>query len=797
MAAVILILLFVEDQTAFDKWVEDGERVYRMHSTFTVPDRPIFRTIRSPGALSWGMPQNIPQIETFTRLMPISVIAIEEGNAFQETFTFVDPSFLDVFNLSFVSGSPDTALQDNNSIIISQDTARKYFGGEPALGQTLTFCCMANERVDFRVAGVFENIPRASHMDIDIAGRIVREWFTASPWMLESMTSVNVYTYFKLAPGASTEAVVQKIQTYLDENISMGDNPPPGLDKASDFFDVTLMAVPDIHLNAREQAADIGDMRPLGDLQTVYAFTLVAFLILFIAGINFMNLSTARATQRAREVSLRKVLGASRKQLVVQFLGESVVMTLIALVLSIALVELALPMYNAALDKELSFDILGRGWLIAALLGGGLVAGLISGFYPALVLSGYRPARILRANQSADPESSSSLRRVLVVLQFAISIALAIVTGIVYAQTLFAKNADLGYDHSNKLIVRNISRGDVVEVRDALIDDLLRLPNISAAIGSSEVPTDNNENNTGFTVLGRDDQVTLLNYISVDYDFFETYGTSPIVGRTFSRDFGMDEIGFPEAEDQSVQATVILNESAARRIGFDKPEDALGQVLLTDLRGRDAQLSIIGIVPDLQFRSVRYGTQPIAYYNNPDFRTVLTLQIEGGDMAAAIADVEAIWKRHVPFVPFSYRVLEDMINSQYAAEDAQMAMFGAFAALAMLIACLGLFGLAAFSVERRTKEIGIRKVLGARVVDIVGLLTFQFSKPVLIANLIAWPVAYYFMAEWLRGFENRIDLGPGYFVLAGFAALLIAWITVAGHAVRVARSNPIKALRYE
>jgi putative ABC transport system permease protein len=800
MAAVVLILLFVGDEIGYDEWLPDSDRIYRMHSTFNIPDRPVFSTVRSAGGLGWDMPAALPEVEAFTRLMPIGTVVIQGENAFSQTLTFVDEEFLDVFDLPFAQGNASSAFPDQNSVIISQEMAQKYFGDGPAVGQTLSFCCMAGDRVSLVVTAVFKDIPDNSHLNIDMAARIVREWFSAQQNMLESPTSVNVYSYYKFYEGTDTARTDEKIQAFIDELVpitpgSLG----PDVTIASDIYDISLMNIRDIHLNAREQAADIGDMEPLGDIKTIYAFSIVALMILAIASINFINLSTARASQRAREVSLRKVVGAGRSQLIVQFLGESVIMTMLAALLAIALVELSLPLYNQVLSKDLAVDLTQSPAIFGQLFGASILLGLVSGIYPALILSGFRPARILKSNQSSGSEGSSRFRTALVILQFAISIGLVTVTAIVYAQSMFAKTVDLGFERENKVIIRGMNRSDVAASQDALINEFKNISGVSEAVYSSEVPTDNRENNTQFSVVGGENQGTLLTYISVDDEFFDAYEVEPLYGRTFSPDFAIDEIRVPDDENAAIISTTILNVSAAARLGYANPEDALGQVLATNMRGRDAELTVIGIVPDINFRSVRYGLQPTLYYNNPSFVSSLTLNIEGTSVADILPQLEQVWARHVSQQPFNYQILDEMIESQYAAEDAQATMFGVFAILAILIASLGLFGLSAFSVERRTKEIGIRKVLGAGVGDIIQLLVWQFSKPVLWANFLALPVAAWFMADWLQGFEYRIsEIYIALFgLVAALTALLIAWATVGGHAVRVARTNPVHALRYE
>ena len=498
---------------------------------------------------------------------------------------------------------------------------------------------------------------------------------------------------------------------------------------------------------------------------------------------------------------MRKVLGASRRQVAVQFLGEAIVLVLISLVLALALVELLLPLYNQALGRQLELNLFSDLKLVFALLGLGLLIGLGAGSYPAIFLSSFQPGHLLRSSKGAESKSSSSLRLTLVVVQFATSIALVVCTAVIYAQTLYAQSVDVGYVSEDKLILNVRSTGDN---RQRLRHELLKLPEISSVVYSSESPTQDNENNNQFTLLdgehvvGENPQV-LLNYHDMGYGFFEAYQVKPLAGRLFSEDFGNDEIK-DGSEDPNVllTASVILNESALSKFGFTSPEQAIGKTLESgNYKGQ--ALTIIGIVPDIYFRSIKFGVRPTAYTMNTNRLRVASLTFSSNNVAELMQKVGSIWKQTTPMQPINLQFLDEMMKAQYAEESIQTKMFSVFSILAIGIACLGLYGLASFTTERRTREIGIRKVMGASVKDIVALLIWQFSKPVIIANLIAWPISIYAMLIWLESFSYRIDiwwLGPICLVVGG-SLLLVAWATVGGNAAKVARANPIKALRQE
>ncbi|MCH8863515.1 MAG: ABC transporter permease [Proteobacteria bacterium] len=794
LAAAALIALFVRDELSYDNWIPGHEQIYRIHSTFEIPGRSPFRTVRSAGRILPAMMERFPGIEEGVRMVNFGRTVYLDGEAFDERMMLADAEFFDLFDLPFAEGDAESAFTGTRSVILSQALAHKYFGDQPALGEILNMK-WGDEMREYRVGGVLANLPGNTHLRFGMIGRIVPSDFVNNPGVLDTWTSVNTYGYFRLAKGANIAEIERQVPAFLDSVVPA----PADMDVAvSDFYKLSFMRVADIYLGAKAQAADMGDMRRLGDMSAVITFSAVAILILAIATINFMNLSTARASLRAREVSMRKVLGAERKQLVFQFLGESVVTTAIALTISLALVELALPWFNAFLGKTLSLPYIGGSSLLPVLVGMALVVGLIGGLYPAFYLTGFRPAKILRANQSADSDGNGRFRSLLVVLQFAISIGLIVSTAVIYGQSLYAKNLDLGFDKENKLVLRGLGGVDATTAQ-TLIQELKRHPDVTDAVLSSDVPTDNWENNARFSFLTDEGaQNYLLNYVAVDYGFMEAYAVEPIAGRLFSKDFGADNLPTAAERGPEYVSSIILNSAATRLLGIIDPADAIGKIITSGLAGEDmVTFTIIGVVPDMQFRSAHYGVQPSVFWRRPASFDNLTVAFSETDYPGFIAEVEALWTRVLPDARIDHHLLDDLIAAQYYDEDQQATMFAAFSGLAIIIASLGLYGLAAFSAERRTREIGLRKVLGAGVMDIVQLLVWQFSKPVLLANLIAWPLAWYFMADWLTGFEYRMTLNPALFAGAGASALFIAWITVAGHAFRVARANPINALRCE
>ncbi len=802
----ILILLYVKDEVTYDKWVPDAEKIVRIHSGFFPTDRAPFQTVRSAGRIMEALKSYASQdVEEGVRLFQTDQTIIQENNAFSEQLTFADPSFFGVFDLPFIEGSANSSFTKPLDLLLTEEMAIKYFGRTDIVGETLTICCMPTEPLQVQVSGVIKDLPQNSHMALDMLVLMDPSMFDFAPNILNTWTSVNVYTYFKLNEGSTAADLLARYNHWLDNESMFIERFSDG-GKPTDMIKPNVMPLLDLHLHARKDAGNMPDITPMGDISMVYTFSGVALLILVIASINFMNLATARAVKRAREVALRKVLGASRLQVAMQFLGEAIAITVIALVFALVGVELALPTYNEIIGRELSFSIFSDVQLLLSLVGVTVLVGVISGSYPASYLSRFLPARILKANKSSDVGGASSLRSLLVVFQFAISIGLAMCTAVIYGQTMYAKSMDVGYSHESKLAITSLGDLTGPEQVESMRQELEKIPGVTSVVLSSEVPSQDFENNTGFTLLdGASENATGnsvgLNIHSMGYGFFEAYGITPLAGRDFGRAYGTDEVTpIADDEDRIGTASVILNESAVRALGIASPEEAIGKAVRAGVfRAGTHDLTIVGVIPDIYFRSLKFGVRASAYWSAPNAFRSATISFTTNDVAGLLRDVEAVWRAQAPLTPISHEFVSEMLGAQYADEDAQAMLFAAFSALAILVACLGLFGLAAFTAEQRTKEIGIRKVLGATVMDVVRLLVWQFSRPVLIANIVAWPVTWYLMSGWLEGFQYR--LGDSFLLMtaliAGSVALAIAWITVASRAMRVAQTNPIHALRYE
>ena len=799
LAACLMLMIYVRYETSYDRWLPDAERIYQVQSISTAEENVgAIAQQGTHGIVAETLADDFPQIEAIARVEGFNPVFLRNGEPSFGEMQLTEENFFRIVPLPFIRGNPETALRGMDSLVLSRTEAMNRFGSLDIIGQTIT-AVRRGQQTSLRVTGIFEDIPRNSHMNFSMIGRISEIEKAECGW-----GCINGYVYLKLRPGADPEAINSQLRAWERRNIpprQVGDQ----VTSEGDLFDWRLVNVRDVHLSGAE-----GDLaRPGNDRQTIITFAVVALLILGMASINFVNLATARAGQRAREVALRKVLGARRQQLIAQFLGESLLITGVAMLIALALVELGLPWLSAFLNSSLEIHYLGAGGLLMPLLGLFLVVGLAGGLYPAFYLSRFQPATVLKANNSsAEPVGSGRLRNLLVIAQFAVSIGLIVCTIVIYAQTRFAQSVNLGFEREGLIQIANLNRAEVIPQTETLIRELGRVPGVERVAGTSITVATGNVTNTSVMVPGRGEPLLIGNY-SVHPDFFRTMGTQLLAGRTLSLDRAGDRMVLPidpEADREPAMRAmvarglnIVVNRLAAEQMGYRDPQAALGKQIRLDVFPDEIGLlpaTIVGVVENSRFRSARDTVEASLFYDRGIYRA-LVLRYRSADPESVRQAVAAAWRRLLPTVPFDGEFADAQLAELYATDAARGQTFAGFAMLAVIIACLGLFGLAAFTAERRTREIGIRKVFGARSRDIVRLLAWQFTKPVMIANLVAWPVAWWVMRDWLNRFDARIDLGPGPFVVAGALAFVIAIGTIAGHALRVSRTNPIHALRYE
>jgi putative ABC transport system permease protein len=800
MAACIMILLYIHYEQSYDDWLPDAENTYQFQAWYPHPQSvdPMFLQM-APYVAKGALQKDFPQIERIGYALTGSPVIMQNGQASASTdYVITDDDFLKVVKLPLLSG---TTLPAAQTAVLSQSEAIRRFGTDQVVGRTIT-AVSKGKSADYKITGVFKDIPKNSHLKLNgILRTDFNSYWADVPEFLTQWGWQSGYIYVDLRPGTDVRQLEAAIPAWKKRNIPdefhEGIRYNPGDDEDFHFVNVR-----DVHLGKAQNGA----MTPGNDHRTITTFAIIAVLILGMAIVNFTNLATARAGQRAREVALRKVLGARRKQLVAQFVAESVLVSAVAMIVALALVELLVRPFAAFLDAGISLNYLGRGGVLLPAIGLTLLVGVVSGLYPAFFLSRFQPAQVLKANRSAaETPGSGRLRQALVVLQFAVSIGLIACTAVVYAQTVFARTVDPGYQRDHILQVDNLGRPELFGHGEAMVEQMKHIPGV-IAVGRTElgISTKNNRND-GVVTPGSTTPITLGDY-QVDAGFLDAAGLKLKAGRWFDPNRPADDQTLPLQSDPAAEqaiasrgVNVVINALAAKRLGYKSPQDAIGKVFRSNIYSQDVSatnLTVIGVVGDANFRSVRDQIQPLMYREAREGPGWMLIRYRG-DPETIRSAVEQKWKQLVNDVPFEAKFSEDLVREQYKTEQSRAEIFAAFSLLAVLIGCLGLFGLAAFTAERRTKEIGIRKVLGARTRDIVRLLVWQFSRPVIIANLIAWPIAWWVMRDWLNGFDQRIALTPVPFLIAAAIALAIAIATVAGHAMKVARSNPINALRYE
>jgi putative ABC transport system permease protein len=794
LACAILILLFIRDELSFDKWVPDSEGLYRLEQTFHLPGRPVIALARADFPMPALLKDNLPEVVAMTRYWPRAKTITVNGNSFAQQIAEVDTDFFQVIQLPLVSGDPATALARPDSIVLSQAAARRYFGDSDPMGKTLsvnasnceseTISC-ANAAVPLRVTGVMRDLPHNTHM----RGEAIMPHNSPANSITEenkrSFFQLNGYGYIRLAPGTDPAAVAAKIPGLLDRHVNVMQDLGMPL-QASKAIEVHVVPFRDVHLAERQR---YGDMVPAGSRTMLYGLGAIGLMILLVACFNFTNLATARASLRAREIALRKTAGARRGQLILQFLGESVLVSLLALALALSLVEVLLPTYGAFLERPLAFRYLADWPVLGLSLAIAVLAGLLSGAYPALVLSRFRPAPVLRANGPGHA-GSSRLRMLLVVGQFAVAIGLGIVTLAVFAQIDFARRLELGFQRAS-IVAIDTNRRMATSERETLVAELRRHPHVLDVALSADVPFTRSSTVAQMRLPGATEYLT-MDRQAITPEFFRLYGMRLVAGRFPSDARADDRLATSNPAPDNEGKNILINQAAAARFGFT-PQEAIGKTVLYG----PARVRIVGVLRDTRIDGAREPTRPMIFLNYKGYANFVSVKIDGAHIPEALAFIDHSWSRFAPNVAIRRFFIDELFGELYSSDEKQGAMFGAFVAIAIAIACLGLFGLAAFSAARRTREIGIRKTFGARSRDVVMLLLWQFSIPVLLANLIAWPLAWYGLQQWLQGFADRITLHTGYFIAVAMAALLIAWGTVFVHAWRVARASPVHALRYE
>jgi len=794
-AAAILIGLFARDELSYDRFLPGYRDVYHAQLTYTEAGGRAQTMVVTPERLAAEMKLDFPEIVATTRLLDRSE-ALRHGEIEAiEDVQSADPDFFQVLGFPLVAGDPATALAEPDSIVLTRRLAEKYFGTIDCLGQTLDF----NRTHPVRVTAVAEDPP--TDTSVPFAALVSSKApYTAlgrqdaQPREPKGELRNSPATFIRLKPGTAPDALDSRLPDFVLKHY-------PDVTGEKPLFTLHLKPIADLHLYPANP--DTRDANDAAD--TLYAVSATGLLILLLAAVNFVNLVTARATRRALEVGVRKALGGMRRQLMLQFMGESVAYALAGLLLGMALAELCVPALNAFLDRRIAFDYWHNPLLALAPVVVAILLGLVAGLYPAAVLSSFAPATVLKA-RSGGSVGGGRLRLALVVFQFTVTIGLVIATTVIYRQNLFATGQALRIDKDLVLTIDLAAlpwheTADGLGQREAapvetLHNQLAAIPGVKAVAASFVVPRAVGNVSMNFNRPGQGSRPPVsLHQIAVDYGFFDVYGLRIIAGRDFAHDRAEDKVA---SDDRARLASAIVNETAVRDLGFANAEAALGQEIVSDDPGfPEMHNRIIGVVPDFPVYSIRQPVAPTVFTVDTALFKVFSLKLAGNDLPETLQKIDATWRDFVADRPISRSFVDERVALLYRDVTSEGRLFAGFAGFAAAIGCLGLVGLSAYTAERRTKEIGIRKALGASTLDVTRLLIWQFVKPVLVANVIAWPLAWWFMRRWLDGFAYRIDLDAAPFLIAGLGALAIAIATTAFHAVQVARSRPVLALRYE
>ncbi len=757
IACCMLIIFYVGFELSYDNYHKAADRVYRIGLDRNLPwEKNICASVGYP--LAAHLKKNLPQVEYAGRIQRRNVLIKKEDTVFYEhDFFYADKDIFNIFTIPFIRGNAEQALVNPESIVISQSMANKYFGEEDSLGRMLTV-----DSSDFLITGIVKDPPSNTHFkysfitslnDSSLPEKIRNSW-----------TASMIYTYLKLAPNTDSSDFTRMMNKALEGHIDR---------ETLSFF---LQPVKDIHLRSHLLA----ELEPPGNPFYLYIFSTIAVLILMIASINFINLSTARCANRAKEIGIRKVVGAFRNQLISQFIGESLFTTILSVGAAFIIVDLSLPFFNRLVDIQFKVSDFFRFEFFISLICIILFSGVIAGSYPAVFLSAFKPALVLKGKLRLGTKRST-LRKIMVVGQFTISIILVIGTITSYRQLRFMKNEKLGFSKDQKLIIPAQKGADISENYETVKSEFSKHSRITGAAVSGGIPGRIQTSETYRLFNEAEDKGQQMKTLFIDKDFIPEYRIELAAGRAIFKE-----------TDSLRETEFLINETAVRALGLHSPQDAVGKRLVGWEGGK-----IVGVVKDFHFEGLQQEIEPLVITNFSWMFSFITLTVSTEEVSRTLSFVQNKWKELFPGIPYEYHFLDEDFNRLYRAEEKTGTLIGVFTLIGILVASFGLFGLASFMVEQRTKEIAIRKVHGARVPDTVSLLIKDFVKWILISNIIAWPIAYFVVNRWLQNFFYRVNLGIGIFIFTGFIVLAIALLTISYQVIKTATTNPVDYLRYE
>lgn len=772
----LVIGLFVWDELQYDRFGKDHETVYRIYNERSVNTNTTHAAV-TPPMFSTYMKQQYPEVENTLRIMMTDGRRlIEQGDkqAYVENGLLTEASFFSFFPIKLLHGDPKTALEDPNSVVISEEMAKTYFGNENPIGKTLL-----SNKAPFIVKGVMAKVPEHFHLELNYLMPIAAAQLSKE--LMERWTWQQFYTYIKLKPGTDAGALEAKFQDAIKKEVH------PKTKPGGVVYLPFLQKLENIHLQSADFEFDIAKR---GNESYVKGLSIIALFVLVIACFNFINLATARSLRRAKEIGVRKVVGADRRQLIIQFTGETIMLAITAVVLATAATMMIIPALNNFTGKNISFNPFTNPLIGLSILAGGILVGILAGIYPALVLSGFQPVKVLKGikMQGQGSRGTAWLRQGLVVIQFALSALLIVCTIVVYRQMNYLHNKNLGFN--NQQVVYFRIQGTVGDNLEAFKQELKKHSGVKAVTTGYGLPGDQFAGD-GVIIPGKDgDKRVASNVFIGDHDYLKTLGMQIIAGRDFSRAITTDE-----------KEAFIINETAVKEFGFDTPEKALGQRVhwdkwIPDSANPVKKGRVIGVIKDFHYKSLHEKVAASVIQIYPvNFK--IAAKLETATLKQTIGYINTTWKKFSPEFPLDYKFMDATYGAMYEAEDKLSSLLTIFTIMAIFVGCMGLFGLAAFNAEQRTKEISIRKILGASSVSIVQLLSKTFLKPVLIASLIAFPVAWYAMNQWLEEFPYRAEITWWIFGMAAIVAIVIALLTVSVQAIKAAFSNPVKNLRTE
>ncbi len=769
LSACVLIILFVRHELSFDKHFKDSERIHRLTGAYNQGGDSKTYSVSTTYPLLPILAVNFPEMEVATRLdNTAGLISRGDQHINQENMIMADSTFFDLFSFEAVAGDLSTVLNDPNSIVLSERAVERHFGDEDPMNQVVRIF-----ETDLKVGAIVKDLPSNTHFEAEVIIPMATGITWYGDWVRILFNGTSHYSYFKIAEGVDAEDLETRINAFLDKTYG---------DQVESGFDYSVQAMESIHLNS-DLVNEIGIN---GNRSTVMIFIATAIVILLLACINYVNLSMAGAFQRGMEVGLKKVFGARPISQLLQFQAESIIVAFAACIGAVILVEMALPQFNLLTNGNFDFQIQEDLTLGLGLFGVTLLIGFVSGTFPALFLLRLRTADALRSSVLTSGKGKFNLRNGLVVFQFFIAVVLIASTLIILNQINFLRNADLGIDTEQVVV---LPMGVLQDDYELVRQELLRNPSIANVTGSNNHPANRVGHWRGYRPDGAEDQISAPTVI-ISYDFFETLGAEMAAGRSFSRDFQTDNL-----------EAYVINEAA---VPFFNLEDPIGKPLVGGAYDGNTwtmkNAKVIGVVKDFHFASLHSEIRPVVFSLNSEVTWGLgwmSIRITPENIAETLQYIESVWNQFAGDEPFNYSFLDEDINEHYQAEDQFLKVFTSFSFLSIVIGCLGLFGLTAFIMKRRTKEIGIRKVLGANMPGLVNVLSRDFMKLVLIANLLGWPLAYYMMNSWLQNFAYKQPISWQVFAYTGLGALVIAFISVAYHSIKTASANPVKSIRYE